>query len=68
MDRQGEEVHVTTEEARGGQTGLGMRYVLVISLVLVVVVLAALWLLGVSGPAQSGQAAASTEVPAAAAS
>lgn len=68
MDRQGEEVHVTTEEARGGQTGLGMRYVLVISLVLVVIVLGGLWLLGVSGPALSGQAAASTEMPAAAAS
>ena len=59
MDRQNEEVHVTTEEARGGETGMGVRYVLVITLVLAIVVLSGLWLIGARGPAQSGQAATS---------
>ena len=57
MERQNEEVHITTEEARGGKTGLGVRYVLAISLVLTIVVLSALWLFGAHGPEQSGQAA-----------
>lgn len=63
MDRQGEEVHVSTEEARGGQTGMGVRYVLAISLALVIVALSALWLLGSGGPGQSGQAAEPAGAP-----
>lgn len=63
MERQNEEVHVTTEEARGGQTGMGVRYVLAISLVLAIVVLSALWLVGARGPKQSGQAAETAAVP-----
>ena len=63
MDREGEEVHLNTEEARGGKTGMGVRYVLVISLTLILVAFAALWLLGSRGPAQSGQAAETAEMP-----
>ena len=63
MERQNEEVHVTTEEARGGKTGMGVRYVLVITLVLVIAALSALWLVGSRGPAQSGQAAETAAVP-----
>lgn len=37
MERQGEEVHLNTEEARGGKTGMGVRYVLALSLALVIV-------------------------------
>ena len=56
MDRQGEEVHLNTEEARGGKTGMGVRYVLAFSLALILIAFAAMWLLGSRGPAQSGQA------------
>lgn len=63
MERQNEEVHVTTEEARGGKTGMGVRYVLAISLVLAIVVLSALWLFGSQGPEQSGQAAETSAAP-----
>ena len=61
MDPQTEEVHVTTEQARGGKTGVGLRYVLMVSLVLAVVAMAAIWLLGARGPEQSGQAVETTE-------
>ena len=63
MERQNEEVHITTEEARGGKTGMGVRYVLAISLVLTIVVLSALWLVGARGPAQTGQAAETSGAP-----
>lgn len=63
MERQGDEVHLNTEEARGGQTGMGVRYVLALSLALVVVAFAALWLMGSGAPGQSGQAPASGVAP-----
>ncbi len=63
MERQNDEVHITTEEARGGKTGMGVRYVLGISLVLVIVALSALWLVGSQGPDQSGQAAETSAAP-----
>ena len=43
MERHGEEVHLTTEEARGGRTLHVMRFVLAISLLLAVVALALVW-------------------------
>jgi len=67
MERQGEEVHVSTEEARSAETGVGLRYVLALSLALVVVIYAAVWLIGSAGSGHSGQAADSA-APAAAAS
>ena len=63
MERQNEEVHITTEEARGGETGMGVRYVLAITLVLAIAVLSALWLVGSRGPAQSGQAVETSVAP-----
>ena len=63
MERQNEEVHVTTQEARGGQTGMGVRYVLAITLVLAIAVLSVLWLVGARGPAQTGQAAETSGAP-----
>jgi hypothetical protein len=50
MERQGEETHVTTEEARAGSTPHVVRYVLGISLLLSVVGLFLVWLVG--GPSQ----------------
>lgn len=44
MHREGEEVHVTTEEARGGETGHGVRYVLGFGLVIAVLALSGLWI------------------------
>ena len=43
MERHGDEVHITTEEARGGRTTKVMRFVLAISLLLAVVALALVW-------------------------
>ena len=56
MKRQGDEVHLDTEEARGGTTGMGVRYVLMLTLALIIVAFAALWLMGSGAPGQSGQA------------
>lgn len=46
MERQGDEVHVHTEEARSGSTPHIVRYVLTISLLLVIVALSAVWITG----------------------
>ena len=46
MERQGDEVHVSTDEARGGSTPHIVRYVLMISLILAVVALSAVWMTG----------------------
>ena len=46
MFRKGDEVHITTEEARAGTTNVGMRYVLAISLALVIVALSGIWIFG----------------------
>jgi hypothetical protein len=46
MERYGDEVHVTTDEARGATTPHIVRYVLLISLVLVIIALSATWMIG----------------------
>jgi hypothetical protein len=46
MERHGDEVHITTEEARGGVTNHGVRYVLAIGLLLAIVALSAIWITG----------------------
>ncbi|MEJ5978558.1 hypothetical protein WG901_18040 [Novosphingobium sp. PS1R-30] len=46
MERHGDEVHINTEDARGGSTPHIVRYVLLISLVLVIVALSAVWMTG----------------------
>lgn len=46
MERQGDEVHVSQEEASGGAQPHIVRYVLGISLLLVVVLLSAVWIIG----------------------
>jgi hypothetical protein len=52
MERHGEEVEVTTNEARGGETPHIVRYVLVISLVLAIAALSLIWILGAAGSDQ----------------
>ena len=44
MHREGEVVHITTDEARGGETGHGVRYVLLIGLGTAIVALSAIWI------------------------
>lgn len=63
MERQGDEVHLDTQEARGGKTGMGVRYVLMLTLALIIVAFTALWLMGSGAPGQSGQAPASGVAP-----
>ena len=46
MERQGEEVHVRTDEARGGATPHIVRYVLGFSLILAILTLSAIWIIG----------------------
>lgn len=52
MERHGDEVEVTTTEARGGSTPHIVRYVLAISLLLAIVALSLVW---ISGAASSDQ-------------
>ena len=46
MERQGDEVHVRTDEARGGATPHIVRYVLGFSLILAILALSAIWIIG----------------------
>lgn len=46
MQRIGDEVHLDTEEARSGATPHIVRYVLVISLLLAILALSAIWITG----------------------
>lgn len=46
MERHGDQVEVTTTEARGGSTPHIVRYVLLISVVLAIVVLSVIWMTG----------------------
>jgi hypothetical protein len=46
MEREGDEVHIQTEEARGGSTPHITRYILAISLFLAVAALSLIWITG----------------------
>jgi hypothetical protein len=46
MEREGDEVHVSQEEASGGAQPHIVRYVLGVSLLLIVVLMSAIWILG----------------------
>lgn len=46
MEREGDEVHVSQEEASGGVQPHIVRYVLAVSLLLVVVLMSLIWILG----------------------
>ncbi len=48
MERHGEEVRETAEEARAGTTPGVMRWVLLISLLLAIAALSAIWIFGAS--------------------
>jgi hypothetical protein len=46
MERQGEEVHLNETEATAGVKAQGVRYVLGISLLLVVIAMSLIWIIG----------------------
>ncbi|MEP7315635.1 MAG: hypothetical protein ABI667_02975 [Sphingomicrobium sp.] len=46
MERQGDEVHVSEEEASAGSQPHVMRYVLGISLILIVSLMSVVWIVG----------------------
>jgi hypothetical protein len=46
MERQGEEVHVSQEEASGGVQPHIVRYVLGVSLLLIVMLMSLIWIIG----------------------
>lgn len=46
MKKFGEEVHISTDEARGGDTPHIMRYVLLFSVLLAILMLSAVWIFG----------------------
>lgn len=55
MERQGEEVHIETNEARGGSTPHIVRYVLAISLLLAIGAMTVIWVTGAASTAQPEQ-------------
>ena len=46
MRKIGDQIHLDTDEARGGDTPNIVRYVLLISLLLAIVAMSAVWILG----------------------
>jgi hypothetical protein len=46
MNKNGDQIDVTEEEASGGVKNHGVRYVLAISLILAIIVLSAMWMTG----------------------
>ena len=46
MERDGDEIHLSTEEASGGSTPHIVRYILAISLLLAILALSAVWITG----------------------
>lgn len=46
MNKNGDQIDVTEEEASGGVKHHGVRYVLAISLILAIIVLSAMWMTG----------------------
>jgi hypothetical protein len=46
MEKENEEVHVTPTEASSGAPRQGVRYVLLFSVLLVIILLSAIWIFG----------------------
>lgn len=65
MERRGDEVHVSEDEARSGSTPHIVRYVLIISITLAIVALSAIWITGALSSADDTGGFADTEQAAA---
>ena len=59
MERHGDETHITTPEARGGDTYGIVRYVLIIGLVLAIGALSIIWITGALNSDQPNSATVS---------
>ncbi len=55
MERQGDEVHIETDEARSGSTPHIVRYVLIIGLLLAIAALSAIWIIGAANAPQGSR-------------
>ena len=55
MERQGDEVHVETDEARGGSTPNTVRWILIVGLILAIGLLSATWIIGALGMEEEDQ-------------
>jgi protein involved in polysaccharide export with SLBB domain len=64
MERQGDEIHITTDEVRGGSTPHIVRYVLGISLFLIIIAFSVVWMTGsMNTPQVATVSAAGSQVP-----
>ena len=54
MQRDGDEIHLSTREASSGAKPQGVRYVLAISLFLAIAALSAIWIIGALSTPGSG--------------
>jgi hypothetical protein len=61
MQRHGEEVHETTDEARAGSTPNIVRWVLAISLLAAVVLLSGIWIFGAATTPEEDSVATATD-------
>ena len=61
MERQGDEVHITTDEARAGETPHIVRYVLAVSLLLAIIALSLIWITGALDQPRYPEPAATTQ-------
>src|SRR5688572_17173932 len=61
MERQGDEVHVETDEARGGSTPHIVRWILIVGITLAIVLLSATWIIGALGMEEQGSLATATD-------
>lgn len=57
MQTQGDEVHVETDEARGGSTPHIVRWILAISLLAAIVLLSIIWITGAASQRESDSSA-----------
>lgn len=60
MERQGDEIHLDTTEARGGDTPNVVRYVLLFGLLLAIMALSAIWITGAATSPQGERTGAVT--------
>lgn len=61
MERQGDETHLNTDEARGGESTGVMRWVLAVSLLLAIGLLSAIWIFGAWSADDTQSAPAGTQ-------
>lgn len=60
MRQEGEETHLETDEARGGTTRTGLRWVLAISLIAAIIVLSLTWITGTTANEEAASGGGAT--------